>query len=161
MNVGITGHQKLETEDQWTWVSDMLKGNLLLLPAPIVGYTSLAVGVDQLFAQMVVAVGGDLRAVIPFRGYERTLQGSGLAHYKKLLKQAGVEVLPDADSDEDAFLAAGKRIVESVEVMFAVWDGAPSRGKGGTADIVAYSSQMEIPVIHFNPLSRSVTKIHL
>ena len=31
-------------------------------------------------------------------------------------------------------------------VLVAVWDGQPSRGLGGTADVVAYARQRSVPV---------------
>src|SRR5271165_2228772 len=38
-------------------------------------------------------------------------------------------------TDEDAYMAAGRRVVDLSDVMIAVWIAKPAKGKGGTADI--------------------------
>jgi len=38
-------------------------------------------------------------------------------------------------TDEDAYMAAGRRVVDLSDVMIAVWNAKPAKGKGGTADI--------------------------
>jgi hypothetical protein len=154
--IGITGHQELGTATEW--VRDQLLHILNRLPSPIAAYTSLARGADQIFAEAAVNAGATLHAVIPFHGYERTLTGDALTTYERLLSVASVEVLKTSGSDEDAYLAAGERIADSVDVMIAVWNGRPAKGRGGTADIVEYCRRKAIPWIHINPESRSVAK---
>ena len=41
---------------------------------------------------------------------------------------------------------AGKVVVDRSSVVLAVWDGQPSRGLGGTADVVAYARQRGVTV---------------
>ena len=36
-------------------------------------------------------------------------------------------------------MAAGKSIVDSCEMLIAIWDGKPARGLGGTGDVVRYA----------------------
>jgi hypothetical protein len=43
---------------------------------------------------------------------------------------------------EEAFWAAGQRVVEESEQLIAVWDGRPAGGLGGTADVVAYAQKL-------------------
>jgi len=61
--------------------------------------------------------------------------------------------------DEEAFLAAGKRVVDLSDIVIAVRDGEPAKGKGGTADSVAYALSTGAPVIHLNPLRETVTNL--
>jgi hypothetical protein len=49
--------------------------------------------------------------------------------------------------------------VESSDLMIAVWDGKPAKGKGGTADIVADAVTSAVPVVHIDPVERTVTKL--
>jgi hypothetical protein len=77
-----------------------------------------------------------------------------------LVSQATVEVLQTSGTDEDAYMAAGRRVVELSDVMIAVWDAKPAKGKGGTADIVAYAIASDVPVVHINPVERTVTRLH-
>ncbi|OEV05450.1 hypothetical protein [Streptomyces oceani] len=42
--------------------------------------------------------------------------------------------------------AGSESLVGLVEQLLAVWDGQPSRGYGGTAEVVAYARRMGVPV---------------
>jgi hypothetical protein len=66
-NVGITGHQRLDDGEAWTWVANTIREELAKLAPPIVGLTSLAIGADQLFARCVLETGGSIHAIISCR----------------------------------------------------------------------------------------------
>jgi hypothetical protein len=125
---------------------------------PLVAVTSLAIGADQLLARLVLERGGVVHALLPFAGIERTFASADLPAYRELVSRARVEILDTPGTDEDAFLAAGERVVEASELMLAVWNGLPARGKGGTADVVRYALSRGTPVVHINPVDRTVTR---
>src|SRR5215213_7736301 len=137
MRVGITGHQRLEEPARWGWVRRELDSLLDSLTLPLIGITSLAVGTDQLFADAVLQRGGSLEIVIPFAGYEFTFsEEHDRQEYLRLLRHAlKQEVLQKHGSDEEAYLASGKRMVDQSELLIAVWDGRPAIGLGGTGDV--------------------------
>ena len=67
--------------------------------------------------------------------------------YDELYGQAShVEALEHTESTEQAHMDAGKVVVDRSSVLVAVWDGQPSRGLGGTADVVSYARQRGVPV---------------
>lgn len=157
--VGVTGHQRLDDSEAWSWVKTAIKAELDLIACPILALSSLAIGADQLLACLVLNRGGALHAAIPFADYERTFAAEDVKKYRRiLLKAESVKILDPQNSDEDAYLAAGMQIVDDADVMIAVWNGLPAKGKGGTADIVSYASAKRVPVIHINPLDRTVTR---
>jgi len=159
MKVGITGHQRLDDPSTWSWVESTLNNELDALLTPVIAVSSLAIGADQLFASTVVHRGGKIHTVIPFQGYERTFVPRDLDSYRRILSKATVvEIMETEGTDEDKYLAAGKRIVELADLMIAVWDGKPAKGKGGTADVVAYAIQRGIRVIHINTMNQTVTE---
>ena len=131
----------------------MLRIELRRLSRPLVGITSLAIGADQLFARLVLEEGGTIHAVLPFEDIERSFSTDDIPAYRDLIAEATVEVLNIPGSDEDAYLAAGYRIVDLSDIMFAVWNGKPAKGKGGTADIVAYSKDRRTPLIHIDTIA--------
>lgn len=47
-----------------------------------------------------------------------------------------------------AYEAAGRYVVNHCDILLAIWDGQPARGRGGTAKIVAYAMEQEVPVLH-------------
>ncbi len=156
--IGITGHQRLEDPEAWPWVARVLRDELAKIAPPLVAVTSLAVGADQLLARMVLERGGTIYAVLPFADIERSFSPEDVSVYRELARQATVEVLATPGTDEDAYLAAGKRVVELSDLVLAVWNGKPAKGKGGTADVVAYAISRGVSLIHINPISRTVRR---
>ena len=67
-------------------------------------------------------------------------------------------MLDTPGTDEDAYLVAGRRVVDLSDIVLAVWDGHPAKGKGGTADVVAYTIRRGVPLIHIDPVSRTVRR---
>ncbi len=158
MRVGITGHQRLAELSDWDWTRNELENALRSLPQPLIGVSALAIGSDQLFAQLVLDLGGSLEAVIPFTDYERSFGGSlDRDEYHRLLNLAQpVSVLPASENDEQAYFLAGTSVVDRCELMFAVWNGQPAISLGGTGDIVISALRQQKPLIHLNPISREI-----
>ncbi len=148
MKIGITGHQRLKNSSDWTKVQTRLTGLLDKAEKPLIGLTSLAIGADQMFAEAVLQCGGTIEAIIPFYGYEMKFnEGPDREAFQRLLEQASrIETLEKQGTDEEAFLAAGKRIADVCDNMIAVWDGQPAAGIGGTGDIVNYCNSYGKPV---------------
>ena len=149
MRLGVTGHQQLTNRDGWSEVERTLRRILAESTPPLLGISSLATGADQLFARLVLQLGGDLAVVLPFAGYERTFQGRDIrAKYLRLLRRASqIETLDWRGSPQECYLAAGKRVVDRSEVVVAVWDGRPAQRIGGTADVVDYARSTGRPTI--------------
>lgn len=141
----VSGHQKAPRA-VWNLLAASLPD--ILGDPPFVGASSLAAGADQEFAEKVLGLGGELHVVLPSRNYESSLDHTtDLRQFRALLSRASeVETLGFAEPTEDAYLAAGKRVVDLCDVLVAVWDGLPAQGKGGTADVVAYARSVGKPV---------------
>ncbi len=157
MKIGITGHQEREGID-WRWVRSLLK-KLLAAETKLIGYSSLAAGTDQVFAEALLSEGGQLIAVIPLENYVSFFKDEALKEYQRLLTFSNVIELKSTKQDEQAFLDAGKWIVRRADRIVAVWDGEQAEGKGGTGDIVAYAISLNKPVVHINPIGRKITDL--
>lgn len=144
--IGVTGHQGIPVE-ALDYVTQGIRDFLAKQTAPIVGYSCLAMGADQIFAQAVLDAGGELVAIIPCSGYESNYTGEDLQAYERLLAQATVTVLDFPEGSEDAYLAAGEEVMRNSDVIVAIWDGKPAQGKGGTADAVAYAKSLGKEVV--------------
>jgi hypothetical protein len=116
--------------------------------AQLHGVSNLADGADQLFATQVLAAGGTLEVVLPCEGYAGSLiADESRARFAELRRAAAsVLTMPYPEPSDQAFLAAGQALVDRCEHLFAVWDGRPARGLGGTADIVSYARARGLPV---------------
>ena len=157
MRVGIIGHQDLGQAQEWcrTAVQEMVR----TLPVTH-GYTSLAAGADQLFADVLLAERIPYTAVIPSQDYEQTFSSEAArAHYSSLLQMATERiVLEFAAPSSEAFLAAGQRVVDCVQTVIAIWNGQAARGRGGTAEIVAFAREQGVAVVHCDPTLRAITQ---
>lgn len=160
MKVGITGHQYLEDLHSWDWIKVEMNDLLTKVPKPLVGITCLAVGVDSLFAELVLQHSGAIEAVLPFPEYAQELQAHERTKYQGLLAAASaVTILQKKQSNQQSYLEAGKRMVDIADLLLAVWDRKPAKGLGGTADIVEYASQRRRDVICLDPIQRVVTSL--
>ena len=147
--VGMTGHAGLLPPTA-ELVTAALRDTLRAYVPDLVGVTMLGPGADQLFARVVLELGGTLHVVQPtvgmqYRdGFEDDAARLG---YDELYGQAShVEVLEHTESSEQAHMDGGRAVVDRSSVLMAVWDGQPARGFGGTADVVAYARQRGVPV---------------
>ncbi len=123
-------------------------------------YSSLAVGADQVFAAAALNMNIPVLAVLPLYAYEQLFTGQELTRYHDLLARCEHIVLDRAGGNpEQAFLEAGRYIVDHSDVLIAVWDGGPSEGLGGTADIVDYAKCKNRHVFHIDPFQRTVTRL--
>lgn len=154
MIVGVTGHQDLG--GAVAWVRQVLADQIAREDATL-GLTSLALGTDQLFAEVLLDRGVPYEAIIPSAGYEKTFVSSARAHFEYLLAQAmRVDRLPYGEPTEASFFAAGRVVVSRCSLLLAVWDGEPARGLGGTGDVVELARQQGRRWIHINPQQRSI-----
>lgn len=115
----------------------------------LVGVSCLAAGSDTLFAEEVLASGGELVAVVPSRDYRAAKVKPGHAPAFDRLVQAAAEVVvaPFATAGREAYEAANRVLLERADRLVAVWNGRPPGGKGGgTADVVLQARAEGVPV---------------
>lgn len=156
MIVGITGHQRRRGIDR-QWVAVTVRTQLEALGGIEGALSSLAAGADQIFAAVAMDLNIPVTAVLPMSGYERFLRGRDLARYQDLLPRCKQVVLEGGGRPNDAFLAAGKYIVDHCGLLFAVWDGLPAGAMGGTGDVVAHARRNGRRMVHLNPVHKTVT----
>lgn len=158
MKAGVSGHRDLTEKRTVAWVRSRIEDAIDTLHITS-GFTSLAIGADQLFATALKSRRIPFTAVIPCHDYETTFDDVELATYKALVSSATDMVqLPFTEPAEAAYMAAGRTIVDYSDVIVAVWNGRPARGYGGTADIVQYALERQKMIWYINPETREVMK---
>lgn len=159
MIAGIAGHQNLGEAAAVAWARGALLDLLQRFPITS-GLTSLAVGADQLFAEVLLEKRVPFDAVIPCARYEEAFEAPSLVSFENLLSKASSRVvLPYPFPSEEAFWNAGKYIVDHSDLVVAVWDGEAARGLGGTADVVQYALTVGREVVHVNPVDRTTRSL--
>jgi hypothetical protein len=144
--IAVSGHQSLPAR-----TVELIDGQIRALlsgDAPdVVGVSCLADGADQVFALAVIDLGGRIEVIVPAERYREGLSEDAHGQYDRLLAQAAsVRRLPFGDSTSESHMAASKLMVDEADELYAVWDGKPARGYGGTADVVAYARDQGTPV---------------
>lgn len=147
MRIGITGHSNLAPSAEPA-VVQALTEVLTDTPTPLVGVSCLARGADQVFARVVLDLGGQVEVVLPAADYrERKVKPANAAAFEELIGRAStVRTLPFEHSDREAYMAASEAVLATVDRIVAVWDGQPSDGHGGTGDVVAAARERGLPV---------------
>jgi hypothetical protein len=136
--IGITGHSNL-APDTVPLIEDAIRATLPVREGnELVGVTCLARGADQIFARVILDLGGTVDVVLPAHDYrEHKVKPDNAADFDDLISKASnVETLPFQESNRDAYMAASEKVLGSIDALVAVWDGGPSGGYGGTADVV-------------------------
>jgi hypothetical protein len=114
--------------------------------------SALAEGADRLVARVALREGATLIAVLPLEkvDYEADFADTrSRDDFRSHLADPRTEqciVAPQLDSASNTlgtardlqYLLAGMYVARNSDVLIALWDGAPSRGLGGSADIVAF-----------------------
>ncbi|HEU4349755.1 MAG TPA: hypothetical protein VFR35_18410 [Actinoplanes sp.] len=161
--VGVTGHRRIADATRLPQVLDHLLDRILAtVPAsaqtPLrLGVVSpLAEGADRLVAKAILRhPDATLEVALPLppEDYKKDFATEeSRQEFDELLKQAQlVTVLPQVGDRQDAYQRVGQYVVNRSDVVIAVWDRMPSRGKGGTAEIVAHARDRGAPLFVVAP----------
>lgn len=122
-------------------------------PTRLLFVSPLAHGADQIAAEVAVAQGFVLHAVLPFtvENYRRDLVNGGAERrFDDLVAKADslLELPGTRERELEAYVMAGRATVAHCDVIIAVWDGLAARGRGGTAEVVELAIKRGTPVIH-------------
>jgi hypothetical protein len=144
--VAVSGHRGLPDPTE-RLIYQALRDALDKHRPELVGLSCIADGADQLFAQIVIDLGGRLEVVVPAKKYREALPPECWATYDLLFSKASqVHQLDYTKSTSEAHQAASEYMVDHADILVAVWDGLPARAYGGTADVVSYARSRGKPV---------------
>ncbi|HEU5130359.1 MAG TPA: hypothetical protein VFU12_20440 [Glycomyces sp.] len=148
MRIAVTGHRDI----RGTTMIDVDTALRMLLAefedqGAIVGLTCLDEGVDQAFAKAVLDFEGAIEVIVPAADHRKTLAETNLLEYDRLLgRAADIRELDYREATPEARMAAAVTMLDAADHLLAVWDGAPARLPGGTADVVAAAKDRGLPV---------------
>ncbi len=145
--LAVTGHREFPPHTQQLVDTALRAEPAKHAGGELVGLSCLADGADALFARAVLDAGGTLVAVVPAEGYRDGLPESHHATYDALMARASDVIrLDHRESGAQAHMDASLRMIEQADELYAVWDGQPARGYGGTADVVDAANDRGVPV---------------
>ena len=169
LSFGVTGHRKLASDDPRlaAQVANAMREALQDLSGPTaesgIVVSSLAEGADRLVARVGLDQFG-FRLVVPLPmpadDYETDFESTeSRREFHGLLARAAAIVEAPLLSTDFAWKHAGHArnqqyawggayLVSACDVLVALWDGAPARGVGGTANVVEWFLAGELPSVY-------------
>lgn len=151
--IGVSGHREyIDVELVAAMTAAVVDRLVADDPAPTV-LSNLAEGADRLVAELVLTrPHAQLEAVLPLPAEQYVTDfasESSRRRFAELLHAASsvtvVQQVP-GEAREAAYERAGRAVVDACDVLVALWDGRPARGRGGTAEIVQYALDRDVLV---------------
>src|SRR5688572_15313525 len=162
--VGFTGHRHLTDP---AGAARAIRGALDALrrevPGEWIALSSIAGGSDQLFVRQARASGLTWHAILPMTRAEfaKDFTPRDWEAVEQMLAAADhVRTIDENGDRKDGYLDCGIETVNGADVLIAVWDGEPARGKGGTADVVEYARSTGKPLMIVDADSHEVRKVN-
>jgi hypothetical protein len=154
--LGAVGHRDVDTEDE-KLIAALRKQCRALQKrykhSPFIVLSALAEGADRLIAKAAMEeLAADLIAVLPMpeEEYERDFKTeASKSGFKDFLDRAlYIKIAPvsaedaswktDGEPRNVQYARAGAIIADHAQILFAIWDGKPAQGTGGTAQQVEW-----------------------
>jgi hypothetical protein len=169
LRIGVTGHRVLADEATVAArVEDVVTRLQRMLPpadpTPVLleVVSPLGEGADRVVAERILQVPGAILEVplpLPRDEYERDFATEGSRErFRALLERAdrvwvvaedegavGEDGAVGEHQRVDAYRETGDYVVDSCDVLIAIWDGLPPRGPGGTGDVVDRAREQAMP----------------
>jgi hypothetical protein len=132
-------------------------------PPALTLVTALAEGADSMAAQAASDAGYKLDVVLPFSAeeYEKDFSPRDAKKFTELLEKAeGSFQLDGTRADEGkAYEAAGLDVLDSSDILIAVWDGKPSAGRGSTVDMINEAARRGMPIVRIDAEGKANVKL--
>jgi hypothetical protein len=156
LRIGVTGHRTLADEralgESVDVVISHLRSRAPSTPTtPIVFevVSPLGEGADRLVAARVLRDATATLEVplpLPAEDYETDfLSNDSRLRFRELATRADSVWVVGGGGRADAYTRVGAYLVDSCDVLIAIWDGRPARGPGGTADILGLAEKQGMP----------------
>jgi len=159
--VGFTGHRHLQNPEA---VASALQAELAALQragGELIAISSVAIGADTVFAREVLRAGIKWIVILPMPRelFREDFTPAEWAEAERLIAQAVEVRVLHGNERPQVYVDGGKATVDASNCLFAVWNGKPAKGPGGTAEIVAYAKRLGREIILFRESEAGVVKI--
>ncbi len=115
--------------------------------------SGLAAGADLMAAETAQSLAWQTQFLLPesLQHFKARLSSDEQLRFEQVLSQSSslteVTVYGEEALTSDPHAALGQLLLQNIDLLVTVWDGAPGRGKGGTADLVTEALEKQIPVL--------------
>jgi hypothetical protein len=148
--IGFTGHRKVSDETKSRHaIRDFLSQQKQSQPGTLYGVSSAASGGDQLFAESCLELSIPLRVLLPrpAEQFRADFDDASWQRTARIMENAiSVEVTGRHETKNEQYYDCGIQTVAESQLLVALWDGQPSRGKGGTQEMVSFARKTGHPI---------------
>jgi hypothetical protein len=163
--IGFTGHRKLPDEAKCrAAIRKVLLEWIEKVPGVVYGVTSVAAGGDLLFAETCIELNLPIRVFLPLpkEQFRDDFDEPAWARAECVFQKAlSVEVTGASEKLTERYYECGIETVQESQLLVALWDGEPSQGLGGTADMVHFAKEQGRPVIWIHSATGAVQQFNV
>jgi hypothetical protein len=162
VRIGVTGHRTLPGSPGFTANLDNAVRRAAQAAGLVEGssctvVSALAEGADRIAVERLRDLFGcKLEALLPLPPDEFEIdfaQATSKAEFRQWLQaSAQIDVVEPGVTRNERYEAAGLAMLDRIDVLIALWDGLPARGRGGTAEIVDAARRRGLPVVWLSTL---------
>lgn len=171
LTIGVTGHRRIENEagireavrTLVCTIRSRVKGTVTT-PLELCILSPLAEGADRIVAEEILACEpkAELNVMLPLteeeymEDFETEASKKQFTHLVRISRNPASlrnrplneEYPPNmlSDARRQAYEDVGHFVVDHCDLLVAVYDGKPAKGKGGTSDIVVYAKKTQCPL---------------
>lgn len=161
MHIAITGHRPNKLGNDYTMSNKMCVGIRARVTEYVIAFqkslkdgekltliTGMALGIDQMFAEIAISLNIPFIAAIPFKNQDRKWPEQSRTKYLNLLAKAH-EIINVSGADDYKIEYMQDRniwMVQHCDILIAVWDGT----SGGTKNCVDYAD-LKRQIVRVNP----------
>lgn len=154
MRIAATGHRPQRLQSDWSQYHTTTLPRLthLALSAferltPSLVISGMALGWDTAIALAALKLKIPLVAEVPCRNHTSAWKDvRAIATWNHIIKNATTVYIPDVDYSPQCMQARNIRMVDSCDLLLALWDGS----SGGTANCIAYAKTKKKEVLVLN-----------
>lgn len=143
--IGFCGHRRVPDEAKSrAAIHDFLAERKKSHHGIVYGVSSAASGGDQLFAESCLELNIPLRILLPrpAEQFRADFDDASWQRTVRIVESAiSVQVTGASEGRTEQYYDCGIQTVVESQLLLALWDGQPSRGTGGTEEIVAYAKK--------------------
>lgn len=153
LTVGCTGHRPTSIggykipNPTYSYIEEETRRIIADLK-PDLAISGMALGYDQLFAEICIDLGIPFIAAVPFVGQEAIWPKGSQGRYNNLLTKASeIVVVSEGQYAVWKLQIRNEYIVNRCDKLIAAWNGSP----GGTANCVSYANKVGREVVRIDP----------
>jgi hypothetical protein len=162
--IGFTGHRNLPDESKSrACILKFLQDFKSKTDKTVYGVCSTAAGGDLLFAESCIQIGLPIRILLPApkEQFREDFDEQTWSRAESVMQRAiSVEVIGSGETKEERYYECGVETVQQTQMLLALWDGMPSQGLGGTADVFTFAKYQERPVVWIHSVTGEVQHFH-